>query len=155
MLISIGSGPGAVERNVAVRGQDALPPQLEQRAEQSRQRREMTFARGADCAEVRSLKPGHFQEVEPVSAGTGNPARRIDTPVEGIRQQRSYHRRVSVLLSLIHPAGVENRRQVPAFAQRIVHQVRPLPRLHEVADRVRLQLPPVHIPRTKGGAHVA
>lgn len=155
MLISIGSGPGAVERNVGARRQDVLPPQFEKRAEQSRQRREMTFAGGADCAEVRPLNPGHFQEVEPVSPGTGNPASQIDTPVEGIRQQRSHHRRVSVLLSTMHPVGVENRRQVPGFAHRIVHQVRPLPRRHEVADRVRLQLGPVHIPRPKGGAHVA
>ena len=120
-----------------------------------RQRREMMYAGGADCEEVRPLKPGHFQEVEPVSAGTGYPARQIDTPVEGIRQQRSHHRRLPVLISPMHPVGGQNRRQVPAFAHRIVHQVGPLPRRHEVENRVRLQPRPVHIPRTKGGAHVA
>lgn len=115
----------------------------------------MLLAEVADRPKVRLLHCGHRHEIDPLLAGLGYPARRVDPLAIREKQKGCHHGRVIGREAPFLGVAIKDFRKIEGIPDGVAHQMSQVPFRHHLADRGREQPRLVHIPGTEGFAHVA
>ena len=154
-LVLGGIGPqlSAVHRHMPELDQAGHLAQPQYLHEKLLQRRKMALAEVTDGAEVRPVQPGDGHHVHPLLAGPGQLPAGVDAAAVAIQKQGHQHAGMVGRLVLLGLVDARDRRKVERFAHRVPHEMRQMPRRHELMHRRRQQPRLINVPRTKGLAH--
>jgi hypothetical protein len=116
-----------------------LLAQFQDLHEQPGKRLQVALAEGRDGAEIRRIERDNAHEIDPLAAGLGDAARRIDAAAIGIEQQRRHHMRVERRLPLLARIGGHDLDQIEFIHDQRQHKTGEMAGGYEVFHRQRQQ----------------